>query len=142
MRSRKRYDNQRNVQTNLSRRLEVRFLGDVPQTRSNHWEHMKEDKRAGGKTTRHGRSSHHHCSSLHFLSSSPADAEYYTVPPPVGNLDRRSLTHSCRPQATARKRSRYQPNRSGSPQPRGEHSSLVSKTIQARRNASVGEGPD
>ena len=50
--------------------------------------------------------------------------------------------HSCRPQATTGKRSRYQPNRSGSPQPREEHSSLVSKIIQAWRNVSLGGRPE
>ena len=81
------YGNQRNVQANLYRRSGVQFLGEVSQTRSNHWEHIQEDKRAGGRTTRHGRSRHRHCSSLHFLSSSPPDAGEYTVPPQVGNLD-------------------------------------------------------
>ena len=78
--------------TNLSRRSGVRFLGEVSQTRSNHWENIQKDKRAGGRATRHGRSSHHHCSSLYFLSSSPPDAGKHTVPPQVGNLDSRSLT--------------------------------------------------
>ena len=46
------------------------------------------------------------------------------------------------PQATAGKRSKCKPNRSGSPQARGNHSSLLSETIQARRNDSLGGGPD
>ena len=50
--------------------------------------------------------------------------------------------HSCQPQATAGKLSRCQPNRSESSQPRGNHSSLVPETIQARRNASLVGGPD
>ena len=70
----------------------MRFLSEVPQTRSDHWEHIPEDKQAGAKTTKHGRSSHHHCSSLHFLSNSPLDAGKYTVPPQVGNLDSRPDT--------------------------------------------------
>ena len=92
MRQRKRYGNPCNVHTNLSRRSGVRFLGEVSQTRSNHWEHIQKDKRAGGRTTRYGRSSHRHCSSLHSLSSSPPDAGKYAVPPQVRNLDSRSLT--------------------------------------------------
>ena len=50
--------------------------------------------------------------------------------------------HSCQPQATAGKRSKCQPDRLGSSQPREKHSSIESDTIKARRNASLGGGPD
>ena len=40
----------------------------------------------------HGRSIHHHCLSLHVLSSLSPDAGKYTVLPQVGNVDSRSLT--------------------------------------------------
>ena len=129
MRPRKRYGNQRNVQTNSSRRSGIRFLGEVSQTKSNHCEHIQEDKQAGGRSTRHGMSRHHHCSSLHFLSISPPDAGKYTVPPQVCKLGNRL-------QATAGKRSRCPLNRSGPLKPR-KHSSLVSEIIQTRRNASL-----
>ena len=79
MRPRKRHGNHRTVQTNLSRTSGVRFLGEVSQTRSNHWEHNQEGERLGGRTTRHGRSSHHPRPQLYFLSSPPLDAGNYTT---------------------------------------------------------------
>ena len=91
MHPRLRHGNQSTVQTNLSRRLGVRFWGKVFQTRSNHWEHIQEGKRAGGRITRHSKSSYHHCPYLHFLSSPSLDAGKYTIPPQVGDLDNRPL---------------------------------------------------
>ena len=54
--------------------------------------HIQEGKRAGGRATRHSRSSYHPCPHLHLLPSPPLDAGKYAVPPQVGNLDRRPLT--------------------------------------------------
>ena len=54
--------------------------------------HIQEGKRAGGRTTKHSRSSYHHCPHLHLLPSQPLDAGKYTEPPQVGNLDRRPHT--------------------------------------------------
>ena len=44
------------------------------------------------RTTRHGRSSHRHYSSLHFILSSSSDAGKYAVPPQIGNVYSLSLT--------------------------------------------------
>ena len=42
----------------LVQEIWVRFLGEVSQTRSNHWEQIQEDKQAGGgRATKHGKSS-------------------------------------------------------------------------------------
>ena len=46
----------------------------VKSLKRNHWECIQEDKRAGGRTTRHSRSSHHHRPHLHILPSPPLDA--------------------------------------------------------------------
>ena len=92
MHPRERHGNQRTAQTNVSRRSGVRFLGEVFQTLRNRWEQIQEGKRAGGRTRRHSRSSYHHCPHIHLLPSPPLDAGKYTVPPQVGNLDRRLLT--------------------------------------------------
>ena len=53
--------------------------------------HTQESKRAGGRTTRHSRAA---TIIVHtFISSqAPLDAGKYTVPPEVGNLDRRPRT--------------------------------------------------
>ena len=50
--------------------------------------HTQEGKRAGGRTTRHSRSSYHRCPHLYLLTSPPLDAGKYTVPPQVVWTDR------------------------------------------------------
>ena len=64
----------------------------VKSLKPDHWEYIQEGKRARGRTTRHSRSSYHHCPHLHLLPSPPLDAGKHTIPPQVGNLDRRLYT--------------------------------------------------
>ena len=92
MHPREGHRNQRTLQTNVFRGSGVRFLAEVSQTLRNHWEYIQEGKRAGGRTTRHSTSSYHHRPYLHLLPSPSLDTGKYTVPPHVGNLDRRLLT--------------------------------------------------
>ena len=54
--------------------------------------HIQEGKRAGGRTTRHSRSSYHRCLHLHLLRNPPLHAGKYAVLPQVGKLDRRPHT--------------------------------------------------
>ncbi|CAN0440543.1 unnamed protein product [Ascophyllum nodosum] len=54
--------------------------------------HIQEAKRARGRTTRHSRSSYHHCPHLHLFTSPSLRAEKYAVLPQVGSLDRRPRT--------------------------------------------------
>ena len=116
----------------------VRFLGKVSQTRSKYWEHIQEDARAGGRATRHGRSSHHHYPSLHFLSSSPLDAGKQ-----VGNVDSRPFTTSVDFRLLLESGRDVSPA-GWSPLNQEEtiYMSLVPETIQVRRNASLGGMPD
>ena len=46
----------------------------VKSLKPNHWECIQEGKRAGERTTRHSRSSYHHCPHLPLFPSPPLDA--------------------------------------------------------------------
>ena len=78
---------------------------------------------------------------LHLLPSPPLDAGKYTIPPQVGNLNRRPYTTSVN------HRLLLESGRDVSPTGRGplnqeENIRSSCPTIQARRNASLGGGPD
>ena len=76
----------------LIQEIRVRFLGKGSQTRSSYWEPIQEDKRDEKRSTRYGRSSYRHHSSLLFISSSLYDAGKYAVLSQVANVDSQSLT--------------------------------------------------
>ena len=132
---------QRTLQTNVFRRSGVRFLAEVSQTLRNHWEYIQEGKRAGGRTTRHSSSNYHHHPYLHLLPSPSLDTGKYTVPPQVGNLDRRLLTTLVKHKLLLENGRNISPTGQG-PSTKRKHLSLVSEAIQARKHASLGERLD